>query len=101
MLARAADQVFAAKGVVLNPHYKTMGLYGSEYWTYTLPRRVGWEKALELTEACKPVGTAEAVRIGMLDDAFGDDRSAFEEEVTRRVPALAARPDFASLLAWK
>jgi putative two-component system hydrogenase maturation factor HypX/HoxX len=29
-------------GVMLNPHYKNMGnLYGSEYWTYLLPRRVG------------------------------------------------------------
>jgi len=28
----------ARSGVVLNPHYRSMGeLYGSEYWTYTLP----------------------------------------------------------------
>jgi putative two-component system hydrogenase maturation factor HypX/HoxX len=27
-------------GAVLNPHYRLMGLHGSEYWTYTLPRRV-------------------------------------------------------------
>ena len=41
-LALAADRVFARDGVVLNPHYKGMGnLYGSEYWTYLLPRRVG------------------------------------------------------------
>ena len=39
-LALAADQVWARHGVVLNPHYKNMGnLYGSEYWTYLLPRR--------------------------------------------------------------
>ena len=41
MLAIAADRVCAREGVVLNPHYKTMGLYGSEYWTYSLPKRVG------------------------------------------------------------
>jgi putative two-component system hydrogenase maturation factor HypX/HoxX len=41
MLALAADYVYATCGVVLNPHYRSMGLYGSEYWTYTLPRRVG------------------------------------------------------------
>ena len=40
-LALAADRVYARDGVVLNPHYKSMGnLYGSEYWTYLLPRRV-------------------------------------------------------------
>ena len=40
-LALAADRVYARDGVILNPHYKGMGnLYGSEYWTYLLPRRV-------------------------------------------------------------
>jgi putative two-component system protein, hydrogenase maturation factor HypX/HoxX len=33
MMALAADRVYARDGVVLNPHYKGMGLYGSEYWT--------------------------------------------------------------------
>ena len=38
-LARAADLVWVRDGVMLNPHYKNMGnLYGSEYWTYLLPR---------------------------------------------------------------
>ena len=50
MLALAADHVYARSGVVLNPHYRSMGdLYGSEYWTYTLPRRVRQRRALELT----------------------------------------------------
>ncbi|MGH8276834.1 MAG: enoyl-CoA hydratase-related protein, partial [Steroidobacteraceae bacterium] len=50
MLALAADHVYARSGVVLNPHYRSMGdLYGSEYWTYALPRRVGRKRALELT----------------------------------------------------
>ena len=41
-LALAADRVVARSGIVLNPHYKGMGnLYGSEYWTYLLPRRLG------------------------------------------------------------
>ena len=45
MLALAADRVFARDGIVLNPHYKGMGgLYGSEYWTYSLPKRVGPEQ---------------------------------------------------------
>ena len=41
-LALAADHVVARDDVVLNPYYQHMGgLYGSEYWTYLLPRRVG------------------------------------------------------------
>ena len=40
--ALAADYVLAREDVVLNPYYGHMGgLYGSEYWTYLLPRRVG------------------------------------------------------------
>jgi putative two-component system hydrogenase maturation factor HypX/HoxX len=43
-LARAADLVWARAGVLLNPHYRNMGnLFGSEYWTYLLPARVGSE----------------------------------------------------------
>jgi putative two-component system hydrogenase maturation factor HypX/HoxX len=101
ILALAADQVFAARGVVLNPHYRTMGLYGSEYWTYTLPRRVGVDKAEELTTHCQPLGTAEALRIGLLDDAFGNDRAEFEKLVEQRVETLAKRADLDQLLAWK
>jgi putative two-component system hydrogenase maturation factor HypX/HoxX len=37
----ACDFVWAHDDSVLNPHYKTMGLHGSEYWTYFLPHRVG------------------------------------------------------------
>ncbi|HSN22739.1 MAG TPA: formyltransferase family protein, partial [Methylomicrobium sp.] len=31
MAILAADKVWAREGVIFNPHYKTMGLYGSEY----------------------------------------------------------------------
>ena len=60
MLALGADRVLLRDGVVLNPHYGTMGLFGSEYWTYVLPRRVGQFEAAALTEACLPLGPAAA-----------------------------------------
>ena len=66
-LGLACDLVVAREGVVLNPHYKTLGLSGSEYHTYTLPRRVGEEKARELTEACLPVSARRAEKLGMVD----------------------------------
>src|SRR5207244_11070305 len=49
----------------------------------------------------QPMGTAEAKRIGFIDDACGDDRSEFEHELETRAAALAERPDFANLLEWK
>ena len=47
--ALAADYAVAREDVVLNPYYRHMGgLYGSEYWTYLLPRRIGHDLADEL-----------------------------------------------------
>ena len=49
-MALAADHVVAREDTVLNPYYRHMGgLYGSEYWTYLLPRRIGHELTAELT----------------------------------------------------
>ncbi len=93
MLALAADVVVARSGVVLNPHYKGMGgLYGSEYWTYCLPRRVGKDRTLELTERLQPIGVRYAKAIGFLDDAFGETVEDFERELDVRVAALAGDP---------
>lgn len=62
-LALAADEVWAHRGVVLNPHYKNMGnLYGSEYWTYLLPRRLGDEGAAALMAGRLPLGAPQACR---------------------------------------
>jgi putative two-component system hydrogenase maturation factor HypX/HoxX len=102
MLALAADHIHARSGVVLNPHYRSMGdLYGSEYWTYTLPRRVGWRRALELTLSCKPIGTRAARDMGFLDDAFGEDAGAFEAELRERARRLARDPEFRLMLRKK
>ena len=102
MLALAADHVYARSGVVLNPHYRSMGdLYGSEYWTYTLPRRVGQRRALELTLSCRPIGTRAAREMGFLDDAFGEDTEAFEAELRERARRLARDPEFRVMLRKK
>ena len=67
MLALAADEVWCRAGAVLNPHYRLMGLYGSEYWTYTLPRRVGGEVAERLMREAAPVSAAAALGLGLAD----------------------------------
>ena len=76
-------------------------LYGSEYWTYTLPRRVGQRRALELTQSCQPIGTRAAKEIGFLDDAFGEDTEAFEAELRERARRLARDPEFRLMLRKK
>ena len=80
-LALAADIVVAREDVVLNPYYQHMGgLYGSEYWTYLLPRRVGAETTARLTGApFTPIGAQQAARIGLIDDSFGGSLEDFRD----------------------
>jgi putative two-component system protein, hydrogenase maturation factor HypX/HoxX len=101
--ALAADEVYAREDVVLNPYYQHMGgLYGSEYWTYLMPRRVGAELAAELTSApFRAIGTRRAVEIGMLDGSFGADAASFRAQVRGRAERLAGRSDLAQLLQEK
>ena len=91
-LALAADRVLARSGIVLNPHYRNMGnLYGSEYWTYLLPRRVGAAQAHALMARRLPLGTPEAHRIGLIDDHAGPEPRTFRALIDARAAALAAR----------
>jgi putative two-component system protein, hydrogenase maturation factor HypX/HoxX len=100
-LALAADYVVAREDVVLNPYYQHMGgLYGSEYWTYLLPRRVGRDAAAQLTGApFTAVGSREAVDLGLLDAAFGATAEAFRAQVRRMAERLARDTDRAQLAA--
>ncbi|MBI2837522.1 MAG: hydrogenase maturation protein [Acidobacteria bacterium] len=101
-LALAADRVYARSGVVLNPHYKAMGnLYGSEYWTYLLPRRVGEAMAMELTELRLPIGAAAAKTMGLIDDHFGRDVPEFRRRVEEIATGLAHDPDLDRTLREK
>ena len=92
-LALAADQVLARSGVVLNPHYKGMGLFGSEYWTYLLPARVGTDVALELTESCLPISARHANAIGLIDHVVGGSCADFRAQVHHLAAEIAYSED--------
>jgi putative two-component system protein, hydrogenase maturation factor HypX/HoxX len=99
-LARAADFVWVRDGVMLNPHYKNMGnLFGSEFWTYLLPPRVGVDGAQAIMRHRLPMTAAEAVRLGFYDACL--PAPGFAVDVARRAAELAAAPDFAAQLAGK
>jgi putative two-component system protein, hydrogenase maturation factor HypX/HoxX len=101
MLALAADRVWCRDGAVLNPHYRLMGLHGSEYWTYTLPRRVGAEEAGRLTQACLPVTPASALRSGLVDHVIAGDAVGFRAQVAALAEQLARSPEYPALLTAK
>ncbi len=94
MLALAADQVWCRDGAVLNPHYRLMGLHGSEYWTYTLPRRVGRRRPLGSLNACLPVSPASALRSGLIDRVIAGDPADYRAQVVALAEQLARSPDY-------
>jgi putative two-component system hydrogenase maturation factor HypX/HoxX len=101
MLAFAADEVWCRRGAVLNPHYRLMGLYGSEYWTYTLPRRVGPATAERLTEDALPLTADRARSLGLVDRVVECAPEAFADEVARMAVRLADSPGLATRLGGK
>jgi putative two-component system hydrogenase maturation factor HypX/HoxX len=101
-LALAADESWVRRGIVFNPHYKNMGnLYGSEYWTYLLPGRVGKDRAHMIMQNRLPVSAEEAVREGLLDASFDDHPAAFRARVKNMAQAIAIAPDYAARLTEK
>ncbi|MGW6821001.1 hydrogenase maturation protein [Streptomyces sp. NPDC055005] len=101
MLALAADEVWCRTGVVLNPHYRLMGLHGSEYWTYTLPRRVGAAVAERLTTDALPLSAAAAEGLGLIDRTVPCAPDAFAAETARLAGLLADSPATPSRIAGK
>jgi putative two-component system protein, hydrogenase maturation factor HypX/HoxX len=89
-------------GIVLNPHYKNMGnLFGSKYWTYVLPRRVGADRVDAVMGSRLPIGAAKARRLGLADAVLPNTRPSFRAAVRDHAERLAADPAFDRLLAEK
>ncbi|MET9385640.1 hydrogenase maturation protein [Streptomyces sp. NPDC002928] len=101
MLALAADEVWCRSGAVLNPHYRLMGLYGSEYWTYTLPRRVGVAAAERLMSEALPMSAVSARRLGLVDQVIECGPQEFAVEVGRLAARLASLPGTGARIAAK
>jgi putative two-component system protein, hydrogenase maturation factor HypX/HoxX len=101
-LARACDKVWMRSGVVLNPHYKDMGnLYGSEFWTYSLPKYAGAENARTITQTRLPMGSRQAQELGLADACVPGERAAFLGEVKARAASLARSSQFMDTMQTK
>jgi putative two-component system hydrogenase maturation factor HypX/HoxX len=100
-LALSGDKLLARNGIVLNPHTKNMGLYGSEYWTYLLPKRIGIDKATKFTNECLPWGVSVAKDIGLVDDFFGETDDEFVKFVEEQAENILKLSYFDKLLKAK
>lgn len=101
IMALACDYVAAREGVIINAHYKTLGLHGSEYWTYLLPKRVGKEKAYEITDACLPIGAIRAQKMGMIDVVFNEEEEIYFNELKNFCEYHAHKEDYYDFLDEK
>ena len=97
----ACDMVCARGGVVLNPHYLTMGLYGSEYWTYLLPKRVGQAMAHNLIEGCMPLLVSRAREIRMVDKVFVEDWDVYHQSLQSECEAMTKDDIYFPMLEQK
>ena len=101
-LALAADHVVTRSGVILNPHYRSMGnLYGSEYWTYLLPRRVGAADAAGIISDRLPLPASRACALGLTDAVVAGTPASFRGAVLAHAAVLAAGDDLGERLAAK
>lgn len=101
-LARAADLLWLREGVLLNPHYKNMGnLYGSEYWTYSLPRRVGPEGARAIMRNRLPLTAHAALALGFADACLPGDVTAFQAAVAVQTQNMALAQNIQAQIAMK
>lgn len=88
-LAMAADEVWAHESVILNAHYKNMGnLYGSEYWTYLLPRRMGSDGAAVM-QSRLPLTARQAQQLGLIDRVFGGEAAQLHDALLTAAIELA------------
>lgn len=101
ILGLAADLVVARQGVVLNPHYKAMGLFGSEFWTRLLPARVGQELSEHYTQRCVPVTADQALADGLVDLVLPRDPGLWHRELRLLADSLLAGHERRTLLEGK
>ncbi|CAE7187178.1 unnamed protein product [Rhizoctonia solani] len=89
-VATAADIVLCSESAVINPHYRGVGLYGSEFHTYSFYERAGEEKARELLRTMLPMNAAEACGLGLVDEVMkGGDADCYIERTKAYVRQLA------------
>lgn len=101
ILPLACDRVVIRDGVVLNPHYDNMGLYGSEYWTYLLPKKVGTELAFQLARECDPMLASEAFNCGLADTLLNEDWDGFHQHLFELASRASQGDDYKEVLAIK
>ncbi|BFM16715.1 hydrogenase maturation protein [Maricurvus nonylphenolicus] len=101
VMAMACDRVAARDGVIMTPYYSNMGLHGSEYWRYLMPKRAGLEATQRIRKQAHPLLASEALAIGLVDEIFNEDWQEYHHTIEQYAKALAKPDCHKDILAYK
>ncbi|KAF2429292.1 ClpP/crotonase [Tothia fuscella] len=99
-LATACDLVIAGSEVVLNPAYRGVGLYGSEYHSLSYPGRCGAAKAKEILRSMTPMTPFEARSLGLFDHVFPGSGTILNKRIRNHV-AVVVKSGKAGRALWR
>jgi enoyl-CoA hydratase/carnithine racemase len=100
-LAAAADIVLAGEDVVLNPAYRALGLFGSEYHTLSYPGRVGQENSRRLLQDMLPISALQAREMGLVDVVIPGYGKALDTAIHSYIDTIFSSPTLPRLGGWK
>lgn len=83
--AAACDFVVSGSDVVLNPAYRGIGLYGSEYHTLSYYGRCGEAKAKQILNAMVPISPLQSREMGLIDFIFPGSGDVLDDHIRSHV----------------
>lgn len=87
-MATACDCVVAGADVVLNPAYRALGLYGSEYHSISYFGRCGSEGGKRLLREMTPISAYDARSMGVVDHVLPGNGSLLDTRIRNHVKAV-------------
>lgn len=84
-MATACDFVVSGSDVVLNPAYRAVGLYGSEYHTLSYHGRCGETKAKQILNAMVPISPLQAREMRLIDFIFPGHGDVLDDHIRSHV----------------
>lgn len=87
-MATACDCVIAGSDVVLNPAYRALGLYGSEYHSISYYGRCGAEGGRRLLREMTPLSAYDARSMGVVDHVLPGQGSLLDTRIRNHIKAV-------------
>lgn len=99
-LAAACDVVVAGQNCVLNPAYRAVGLYGSEYHTVSYHGRCGKANGDKILRSMTPLSPVQARHIGLVDYVFPGTGAVLDDYIRTHI-AFLLKPGILKRGLWK